>query len=598
MEKGIVSPIIAALTGKIRLDCSLARMCRYLNLVKVSTRGLRLLLWTVTFLALAVSSKDSSAGSWRILIPASDLPQSSFDPQHEEILSSGECTISFSGQIMPGDLTSALDSGLLNSHIRLCLNSEGGSIGEVYQFITQLQERGGSIPTRVQAGDRCWSACAVLFVNGRSLISERYAVYQQDSILDTGASLGFHTPFIPEEVEAGVARESAFLGGIQMANLLFQATYNEPQHSEGASYPLILPPELVSIMFSTPPNEMYIIDSVGIAKLIGLNFSSPGGGDYASPGGGNLLIRNDQDTLGAAMLNICVSSRAMHERRRISTRGFQFQEIVDYINQELDYIRLERDDRVARRVLDRPVSSVRISAVTPGSSLGRGFDGQHHYLGVVSSDTFSTIFGNASRYYCRVEIFAEPVGNFLRVYGHRVGIANYQFIEQEGLEPSDEIMWLEPFGIVPITTGIARNYTVNSSNFNFIPVVDVVPLTSLGRDVVLSSCWLTTPTARITNVNEYVNLRRQPDFSAPVVRQVPLGERVRAQRADNITVIGQERDRQSCINACRAFGANREDRSARDRAQQCIQDNMIWYEVTDARNNRGWVSRRYLEETQ
>jgi len=112
------------------------------------------------------------------------------------------------------------------------------------------------------------------------------------------------------------------------------------------------------------------------------------------------------------------------------------------------------------------------------------------------------------------------------------------------------------------------------------------------------SCWLTSPNARITNVNEYVNLRRQPDFSSQVVRRVPLAERVRAQRADNITIIGQERDRQSCINACQAFGRNAQDRTARDQAQQCIQDNMIWYEVTDGRNNRGWVSRRYLEETQ
>jgi hypothetical protein len=40
----------------------------------------------------------------------------------------------------------------------------------------------------------------------------------------------------------------------------------------------------------------------------------------------------------------------------------------------------------------------------------------------------------------------------------------------------------------------------------------------------LKSCWLTSPIAQITNVNEYVNLRRQPDFSAPVIREVPLGQ--------------------------------------------------------------------------
>ena len=112
------------------------------------------------------------------------------------------------------------------------------------------------------------------------------------------------------------------------------------------------------------------------------------------------------------------------------------------------------------------------------------------------------------------------------------------------------------------------------------------------------SCWLTSPTAHVTNVNEYVNLRRQPDFSARVIRQVPLGEQVRPLRFDNLSVIGQERARQTCINACQAFGANREDRTARDRAQQCIDDNMLWYEITDARGNRGWVSRKFLEEVE
>jgi hypothetical protein len=112
------------------------------------------------------------------------------------------------------------------------------------------------------------------------------------------------------------------------------------------------------------------------------------------------------------------------------------------------------------------------------------------------------------------------------------------------------------------------------------------------------SCWLTSPTARIVNVNEYANLRRQPDFAATVLRRLPLGEQVRVPRFDNITIVGQDRDRQSCINACQAFDRNPRDRAARDIVQQCINDNMIWYEITDARGNRGWVSRRFLQEVE
>jgi len=112
-----------------------------------------------------------------------------------------------------------------------------------------------------------------------------------------------------------------------------------------------------------------------------------------------------------------------------------------------------------------------------------------------------------------------------------------------------------------------------------------------------SSCWLTSPIARITNVSEYVNLRREPDFAASIVRGIPLAEQVRL-ISDMITVIGQERDRVSCINACRAFDANREDGTARDPAQQCINDNMLWYEIADTHGNRGWVSRKFLEDVE
>jgi hypothetical protein len=116
----------------------------------------------------------------------------------------------------------------------------------------------------------------------------------------------------------------------------------------------------------------------------------------------------------------------------------------------------------------------------------------------------------------------------------------------------------------------------------------------------VQQCWLTRSgnTARIVNVNEYVNLRRQPDFSAPVIREVPLGEQVRVSRPDNLTVIADQSTYDACVRACQAFGRNPDDRQAADQAQQCIADNLLWYEMTDALGNRGWVSRRFLEEVE
>lgn len=119
-----------------------------------------------------------------------------------------------------------------------------------------------------------------------------------------------------------------------------------------------------------------------------------------------------------------------------------------------------------------------------------------------------------------------------------------------------------------------------------------------GGNPVLRSCFLQTQDARISNVSEYVNLRRRPDISAPILRQMPLGEQVRTLRADNITAVGEERNRQACITACRALVANPNDHPAGERAQLCIDNNLLWYEITDARGNRGWVSRKFLQEAQ
>lgn len=113
-----------------------------------------------------------------------------------------------------------------------------------------------------------------------------------------------------------------------------------------------------------------------------------------------------------------------------------------------------------------------------------------------------------------------------------------------------------------------------------------------------TQCLPDSAVAQITKVKEFVNLRSHANFNAPVVRQVPVKELVRVLNTDKLTVIGPEEFRRSCIIACRAFGNNHEDRAARDRAQQCIDDHLLWYEVADAQNNRGWVSRKFLEEVE
>lgn len=112
------------------------------------------------------------------------------------------------------------------------------------------------------------------------------------------------------------------------------------------------------------------------------------------------------------------------------------------------------------------------------------------------------------------------------------------------------------------------------------------------------TCWLTSSTAGITNVNEYANLRRQPGFSAPIVRRAPLGETVRLVKASSIRVIEAQPGRELCFEACQALEGNPQDTTAAGRVRQCIDDNRLWYEISDTRGNRGWVSRKFLEEVE
>lgn len=108
------------------------------------------------------------------------------------------------------------------------------------------------------------------------------------------------------------------------------------------------------------------------------------------------------------------------------------------------------------------------------------------------------------------------------------------------------------------------------------------------------SCWLGSRSARVANVESFVNLRVQPNFAAAIIREIPLGERLTVPDFESIVPIGDERQRADCTNACRALGANANG-ELRAIADQCIRDNQLWYSVRDSRGNQGWVSRRYLE---
>lgn len=112
----------------------------------------------------------------------------------------------------------------------------------------------------------------------------------------------------------------------------------------------------------------------------------------------------------------------------------------------------------------------------------------------------------------------------------------------------------------------------------------------------VKSCLLMKDRATVINVNEYVNVRQGPNFSAPVARQLYLGELVNVLDGGGVQLVGSAEVRQSCLISCQDLDNTPDNESIRDAVQKCVDDNVLWSEISDSNGNSGWVSRKFLKE--
>ncbi len=213
---------------------------------------------------------------------------------------------------------------------------------------------------------------------------------------------------------------------------------------------------------------------------------------------------------------------------------------------------------------------------------------------------FATGFNEEAMGSCRVVLDSERLSD-LRVFKHahdRPIAIEFDGTEQGGGEHARASGAFAYMSFDPSTRleDLPRDIAGSWETFASRIEVSERSAVSAVSDATTHRCWLFGGAARVVNVNEYVNMRRQPGFSAPIVRRVPLGERLQLAGSGNAQGFGSARQRQNCQNACQALDRNPSDAAARARAQQCIDDNVIWYEVLDERGNRGWISRRFLQQ--
>lgn len=232
----------------------------------------------------------------------------------------GECTAQFTGPIHRGDLTQAYITGQLSNAERICLNSQGGNLMEVHKFLELFENASWEnddpfvFSTRVRSGDECLSACAILFMFGQSYGAN--SPYP-DRVLERGARLGFHSPFIDPAVAVGVDSASAFAGAVSIANLLAANAYQQVT-TEGP----VFPQELLGIILGTPPDDMYFVRYLAELSILGISTD-----EHEAQ---RVTVSFDRSSIETAISRICGTSHVVSNRNWFVTDGYDFLELIQF----------------------------------------------------------------------------------------------------------------------------------------------------------------------------------------------------------------------------------------------------------------------------
>lgn len=185
-----------------------------------------------------------------------------------------KCVVKLSGRIDEGDYEKLIDklaprdrsedyvdfyNGLaftqlqnkgFGSSYRICLDSKGGSFSEAIKISNLIYQ---SLGTVVPENSKCLSACALIFMTGSFEGEEGGTI--TDRHMHTSSSVGFHAPSLnfglkgtPEIIKTAYAAAIA-----DMASIIENLTILNMRRT------------LVAWMLRTPPDDMFLIDSVGKA---------------------------------------------------------------------------------------------------------------------------------------------------------------------------------------------------------------------------------------------------------------------------------------------------------------------------------------------
>jgi hypothetical protein len=182
------------------------------------------------------------------------------------------CDYLFSGPIETGDAAQFENIGRTYSGEKICFDSEGGSLLEGQRIFDRIWEY--QLVTRVEAGQKCLSACAIAFLGG-SLTQGTAVIHFMDRKISPGARLGFHAPSLGLDTQNSYNSaqvNKAFEIALSAAEGLFRIKAIELHSVKPMS------DFLYYQILRTRPDDMYYIDTVGRAVMANIplqNISYP-----------------------------------------------------------------------------------------------------------------------------------------------------------------------------------------------------------------------------------------------------------------------------------------------------------------------------------
>jgi hypothetical protein len=167
------------------------------------------------------------------------------------------------------------------------LASEGGNFEETIRIVEMMlgfllpqSSNDLELVTEIEAGDKCLSACAFIFMAGMEC-SGTGVICTPSRYLHVKGTLGFHAPFLTADLpsDSNTLRAAYGTAMRQMARLTEVFSQTDPRVNQGAKS--WIRPTLFAELLKREPKDFYFIDTV--AKAGFYEISLFGEGEISSP---------------------------------------------------------------------------------------------------------------------------------------------------------------------------------------------------------------------------------------------------------------------------------------------------------------------------